>query len=137
MQEGKKYFSEKNRFYGFKTDVTVRSNGVAVAYSHHFPGFVSDLNIMQRMSESYKDRLEERDGEQAFNKNGILYQNYGNYRAALVDKCYRGAAESLRVVLRKKKPANGILSTEDTLFNKKVVVYRIIVEKYFRRIGNL
>ena len=51
MQGGKKYFSRKHKLYGFKMEVTVRPNGMAVACSQHFPGSVSDLNIMQRMSE--------------------------------------------------------------------------------------
>ena len=33
MQEGKKYFSGKHKLYGFKTEVTVRPNGIAVACS--------------------------------------------------------------------------------------------------------
>ena len=137
MQEGKKYFSGKHKLYGFKTEVTVRPNGIAVACSQHFPGSVSDLHIMQRMSEAHEDRLEKRDGEQAFSENEILHQKYENYRAALVDKGYQGAAEFLRVILPKKKPASGILSKEDTLFNKKVAADFIIVENYFGRMGNL
>ena len=65
----------------------------------------------------HENLLDKRDGEQAFSEDEILNQNYGNYWAALVDKGYQGAAEFLRVIFPKKKPANGILSKENTLFN--------------------
>ena len=137
MKEGKKHSSRKHRLYGFKKEATVRPKGIAVSCSQRFPGSVSDLKIMQRMSESHEDRPEKRGGEQAFHENGILHQKYGNYWAAPLDKGYQAAAEFLRVNPPKKKPANGILSKEDTLFNKKVAADRIIVENYSGRMGNL
>ena len=78
---------------------------------------------MQRISESHEDRLEKRDGEQAFNENGILHQKYEYYWAPLVDTGYQGAAEFLRLILS-KKPDSGILIEEDTLFNK--ILQRIV-----------
>ena len=137
MQEGKKYFIGKHKLYGFKTEVSVRPNGIAVACSKHYPGFVCDLNSMHIMSEMHEDRFEKRDGEEHYQNDGILSQTYPNQWAALVDKGYQGAFEFLCVVLMKKNSPNGALSKEDTVFKRKVASDRIIMENYFGRMGSL
>ena len=49
MQEGKKYFSGKHNQYGYKIEVSVFPNGLALCCSEHEPGAVSDLTLFQRM----------------------------------------------------------------------------------------
>eukprot|EP00171_Calliarthron_tuberculosum_P022852 IDg22852t1 len=58
MAEGKKYFSGKHKLYGYKVEVSVRPNGLAAAYSKHYPGSVSDITILTKRMEEHKWRLE-------------------------------------------------------------------------------
>lgn len=55
--EAKKYFSGKHKLYGYKTEVTVLPNGVAVGVSDHTPGRVADITIMQKMKAEHQWRL--------------------------------------------------------------------------------
>lgn len=48
MKEGKIYFIGKHNLYGYKVEVSVLSNGLAVNCAKHYPGSVSDLEILQR-----------------------------------------------------------------------------------------
>jgi len=55
----------------------------------------------------------------------------------LADKGYQGAAEHVRVIHPKKKPANGELTIVEKEFNRKLSSDRIIVENYFGRMCGL
>ena len=49
MEEGNKYFSGKHKQYGYKVEVSVLPNGLALCCSEHEPGSVFDLTLFQRM----------------------------------------------------------------------------------------
>lgn len=44
-QEGRRYFSIKHRSYGFKTEASVLSNGLAVGCSSNSPGSTADFDM--------------------------------------------------------------------------------------------
>ena len=48
VAEGKKYYSGKHKLYGFKVEVSVLPTGIATQCTEHFPGSVSDIDIIFR-----------------------------------------------------------------------------------------
>ena len=54
-----------------------------------------------------------------------------------MDKGYQGAADSLCAITPKKKPVHGILSRRDENCNHKSSSNRILVKKFFGRLGKL
>ncbi len=61
MQEGKVYFSGKHKLYRYKVQVAVRPNGLASAFSRHYPGSISDIkNYVSPHYAASKNNGEER-----------------------------------------------------------------------------
>ena len=137
MQEGKVYYSGKHKLYGYKVEVCVRPNGLASAFSSHFPGSVSDLTILHKRHTIHQKRLKKRDDDGHFKDEYAMAEKYPNHWAILADKGYQSASEILRAVTPRKKPARGVLGREDEWFNKKLSSDRILVENYFGRMGQL
>ena len=137
MQEGKVYFSGKHKLYGFKVEVAVRPNGMASAFSRHYPGSVSDLSILLDGIDGHLKRTEKQEDDDLFHDSYHLHEQYPNQWAVLLDKGYQGAADTLRAITPRKKPVRGMLSREDEVFNKKLSSDRILVENYFGRLGQL
>lgn len=133
MQEGKRYFSGKHKLYGYKMELTVRSNGLASSYSRHYPGSVSDFNIFQQRIEKHKKRCEktEEDEDMADNYEGS--EEWPKHWAILADKGYQGGDQIMRVISPYKKPIRGVLTAEKERYNKKLSSDRILVENYFGR----
>lgn len=123
--------------YGFKVEVSVLPIGLAISCSAHYPGSVSDIEIMKEMHEWHVKASRKSNAENDVTDIGILSEEYPDSWAVLVDKGYQGSMEFLRTVHPKKKPQNGILSMEDEAYNKKVSSDRIIVENYFGRLCSL
>ena len=113
MQEGKVYYSEKHKLYGYKVEVSIRPNEISSAFTEHYPGSVSDIEIMHKRLHLHKCRLEKRDEDDGITDDFQMYDKYGNYWDVLMDKGYQGATEVLDAVVPKKKPSRGILSRFD------------------------
>ena len=47
LEESKKYFSGKHKQYGYKIEVSVLLNGMAIGCREHEPGSVSDLTMFR------------------------------------------------------------------------------------------
>lgn len=129
IQEGKLYFSGKHKLYGYKVEVSVLPNGLAIGCSKHYPGSVSDFDIFRKMLTFHEaqlvkpaDDLEVEDPEPG-------HETW----ALLCDKGYQGIKEICRAIHPKKKPANGILSIAEEQENKSISSDRILVENYFGR----
>ena len=131
MQEGKVYFSGKHKLYGYKVEVAVRPNGLASVFSRHYPGSVSDINILSRRTAKHQERLLKKGEDEEFEDEYLLKEKYPEYWALLAEKGYQGADEFLRCVTPHKKPRRGVLNREDIVFNKKHSSDRILVENYF------
>ena len=69
MQEGKKYYSGKHKQYGYKMEVSVLPNGMAIQWhsqvgcSKHEPVSVSDLTLFQRMQYFHNKQLQKKGKE--------------------------------------------------------------------------
>ena len=104
MEEVKSYFSGNHKLHGYKAEVTVRPNGIAVAFRKHYPGSQSDINIMHEGMQLHTCRLEKTAKDDIFEDEYILSDEYPNHWAVLVDKGYQGAAEEIRAIVPKKNP---------------------------------
>ena len=60
LQEGKIFFSGKHKLYGIKVEVCVLPNGLAINCSNHYPGSVSDFEIIQRRKDVHEKILKRR-----------------------------------------------------------------------------
>ena len=137
MQEGKVYFSGKHKLYGFKVEVAVRPNGFASAFSKHYPGSTSDLNIMHDRLEIHRRRLQKRDEENELEDEFFMSEKYQSQWGVLMDRGYQSAADVLRAVTPKKKHVRGCLLHDDEEHYRKLSSDRILVENYFGRLGQL
>ena len=114
MQEGKKYFSGKHKLYGYKTEVSVLRIGLAINYTAHYPGSVSDIDIFKNNINFHKKALIK---EFTVDDFGELSVEFPLYWAILLDKGYQGIKEFIRAIHPKKKPQNSILLPSDVRYN--------------------
>lgn len=132
-EESKKYFSGKHKLYGYKTEVSVLPNGLAILVSPHVPGSVSDIDILHRMKDEHETRLEKDTAGSDLPDVLPLVDRYPNMWAMLLDKGYQGVDNFLRGIHPRKKPRNGHLSASEVADNVKLSSDRIIVENFFGR----
>lgn len=133
IQEGTVYFSGKHKNYGYKVEVSVTSTGVALGCTKHYPGSVSDLDIMRKNADFHKMELEKLVSEAALEDVGPNKEDHPDHWAVLADKGYQGSSEFVRVIHPKKKPPGRPLTIEEVELNRKISSDRIIVENYFGR----
>lgn len=93
MQEGKVYFSGKQKLYGYKVDVAARQSGIETVFSKHFPGSSLDLGVLMVREALRKARLKNRVNEQAeIYEEILLSDEYPRSWAVFADKGYKSAA---------------------------------------------
>ena len=133
IQESKAYFSEKHKLYGFKTEVSVLANGLAVGCSRHYTGSTADIDIFYQNLAWHKTQLRKSVDERIIPDVGPAADKYPRYWAVLMDKGYQGAAESIRAITPVKNPRACELSRHDEDTNKEIAGDRNIVGNYFSR----
>ncbi len=79
IQERKLYLSVKHKLYGYKVEVAVRPNGLASAFSPHYPGSVSDIKIMSRRTAKHQERLLKRGDDEDLEDTNLLKEKYSEY----------------------------------------------------------
>ena len=137
MQEGKVYFSGKQKLSGLKVEVSVLRNGLAIECTKHYPGSTADVEIFYQNVNFHVAALVKSDETKQLPDPGILVDEYPDHRAVLMEKGYQGASEYVRAVMPRKKQPNRAMSLEDTTFNRRVSSDRIVVENYFGRMGQI
>lgn len=137
IEEGKRYYSGKHKLYGYKVEVSVLPNGLAAGSTLHYPGSVSDLEILQRNKDWHLRESSKKQGDSDVADIGLMTDKYPQHWAVLMDKGYQGAAEFMRAISPKKKKPNQHLSLSEEAFNRRVASDRIIVENYFGRLCSL
>ena len=60
IEKGKRYFSGKHKLYGYKVEISVMSDGLALGMTAHYPGSVSDFEILQRNRDWHLNELAKR-----------------------------------------------------------------------------
>jgi len=76
MQDEKVCFSAKHKLYGYKVEVSILPNGLALNISKHYPGSVSDLDIFCRQGRFHAECTSKKVGEQAVRDDGLLSEEF-------------------------------------------------------------
>lgn len=132
MKKGKKYYSSKHKLYAYKVEISVLPNGLAVSCCKHYPGSISDLEIMRRMRRIHEKYLRKRQGCEQVTDIGPLSAEDPGHWGMLADKG-KGAADFLRVIHPITKPPNKNLSISEERYNYKLSADSIVVENFFGR----
>ena len=132
--EGRIYFSHKQKLYGAEVEVIFLSNLIAIACSNHYPGSVSDVEIIQQRIEAHKKCLRKKERDRNIPDGRLHFNNYPDEWALYADKGYHCLQEIRHAMIPVKRPPRGILSISDEAFNRRVSSDRIIPENYFARL---
>ena len=137
-EEAKRYFSNKHKLYGYKSEVSVLPNGIAIGCTPHQPGSVSDLTIFRKNIKWHQAALSKTEHEaRSYPDVGPMAEEHDGLWAVLTDKGYQGAADVIRAIMLKKKSKGGSLSHDDLRINRKISSDFIIVENVFGRLSTL
>lgn len=134
MEETKVYYSGKHHLYGYKTEMSVLPNGLAIGMSTCYPGSVSDIEIFRKNGKWHEEYSKKQLDEINLSDEGELNETHPSSWAILCDKGYTGLSAVFRTVTPDKKPANGWLTVEQNMRNQKIASDRILVENYFGRL---
>ncbi|KAH9117199.1 hypothetical protein AeMF1_008994, partial [Aphanomyces euteiches] len=86
LAERKRYFSKKHHLYGYKVEVSVAPNGLALNCTKHYPGNESDIGIFRKNFAFHDSNLLKLPREESFVDEGPLKENFPNQWIVLVDK---------------------------------------------------
>lgn len=76
MQELKTYFSGKRKLYGYKFELTVRSNGIVSWFCKRYSVEQPELVMMQGSPTRQKARLGKRDSEHEYEYEYMISDKY-------------------------------------------------------------
>ena len=91
-------FSGKHKLYGYKTEVSVFPNELAIVLSVHYQGALSDINVFYKRRTFHEAQLKKRDDEKNITDVLPLAEQYPESWTCLLDKGHQGAAETLRAL---------------------------------------
>lgn len=131
MQNGKKYFSGKQKLYGVNVEVSVVLIKLAIGRSTVFPGSVAEIYIMHQMVDWCDTECQKRVTEMDLEDDGIGFVEYKGTWAIVADKGYEMAMYFLWVVNPQKKPHSGGLTKDQFALNKTDASGKIIVEFFW------
>lgn len=137
LPDGKDYWSEKHRSYGYKVEASVRPNGLASDFSFHDPASESDCTILFERIEEAEIRIRKQHGGEEIINNWLLHEIYPQFWSIMADKGYQGMADHLRVITPKKRLPHEVLTLGKERNNRNIASDRIIVENVFGRLGKL
>ena len=93
-------WSRTNNLYGFKTEISVLPNGLAIGASVHHPGSVSDTGILRHNLAWHRDALSKAEAEMNTVLNvATLMEKFEGLWGVIMDKGYQGSCEFIRAVL--------------------------------------
>lgn len=127
----------KHKLYGYEIEASGLPNGIAIGFSSHFRGSVSDIAIFKKMVEFHNGVLQKLEKGKNIKEIGEVIDTYPKYWANLMDKGYQGAKEFMRVIHSKKETPLCVLGLDDVAYSKTFSSHRIIVENCFGRLCNL
>lgn len=106
-------FSGEHKLYGYKLEMSVLPNGLAIGCSTHYPGSVADVDIFYKRKSFRSITLEKQEKDGGQPGFGLLEDEHSNMWATLAEKDYQASIEFRRLIHPKKKPKNGHLTIED------------------------
>ncbi|KUF99909.1 hypothetical protein AM587_10001449 [Phytophthora nicotianae] len=137
MSEILRCYSGKHHLYGYKVEVSVLPNGVAINCTEHTGGSTHDAEIFRRNAAFHSRALHKHSSDANVRDEGKLQDKYPKEWAVLVDKGYQGMAREYRAIHPIKSGRLQPLSLEDASFNDELAHDRVIVENFFGRLKSL
>lgn len=137
MQERSAYYSAKHHLHGYKVEVSVLPNGLAINCTQHYAGREADIEIFRRNHSFHLQHLLKSDSEKHLADDGPMAEEHQGMWAVLADKGYQGLAVDFRAVTPHKKRPLQALSVEQTEANDRLAHDRVVVENFFGRMSSL
>ena len=133
--ESKMYFSEKHKTDGYKTEISVVANGLAINCTDHYSGSFSYLTFFRDNKNFHNMATQKLAQKQKLsnlndNKEEMACERW----AVLVEKEYQGGSDVACILLSVRKSPNGCLSLIEKEQNLEISRERIIVENYIGRL---
>jgi hypothetical protein len=133
--DGNDYFSGKHSLHGFKQEISVLPNGLAVTVSDHVDGSKSDYGIFASRIDHHRILLTKSAAELEIPDHGPAECTAW---AVLCDVGFEGGREHLRVIHPIRSVVeNQQLNVIEERHNQRVVQDRAIVDSYFGRLCKL
>ena len=95
MEEGKSFYSEKHKLYGYNVEVTVRTSGTASPFSTHYACSVSDLTTFIERIAIHRCRIRKGTDDESYDNNGICIISMKSSGQLLQTKVIRVLLKSL------------------------------------------
>jgi hypothetical protein len=137
MKERSGYYSAKHHLHGYKVEVSVLPNGLAVNCTAHYPGNKADIEIFRDNHEFHLQELRKADDERDLTDDGPMADEYPDSWCVLADKGYQGLASDFRAITPHKKRPLHPLSLVESETNDRIAHDRVIVENFFGRMCTL
>ncbi|KAE9113427.1 hypothetical protein PF005_g9790 [Phytophthora fragariae] len=137
MKEPSAYYSENHHLHGYKVEVSVLPNGLAINCTNHFSGSEADIDIFRNNAKFHQQHLLKSNKEKELVDDGALRDKYPETWVVLADEGYQGLVEDFRAITPFKKPRMGCLTIEQVNTTDGIARDRAIVENYFGRLGTL
>ena len=102
-QESKRYLSGNHKLYGYKVEVSVLPNGMALEFSLHQPGSVSDIAIFREAFDLHEDASAKWHGDIVLSDHDHLRSQFPMKWAIRTDKVHKRDKDTLRVLYPMKK----------------------------------
>ncbi|RLN97163.1 hypothetical protein BBJ28_00019456 [Nothophytophthora sp. Chile5] len=137
MNEIMRYYSGKHHLYGYKVEVSVLPNGIAINCTDHKGGRESDIELFRGNSAFHTRALQKLPNESTLSDGGQLAEAFPTEWAVLTDKGYQGLANDFRAVHPTKARRLQPLSLAESRRNDDISHDRVVVENFFGRLKTL
>ncbi|ETO77538.1 hypothetical protein F444_07280, partial [Phytophthora nicotianae P1976] len=137
MKERGAYYSAKHHLHGYKVEVSVLPNGLALNCTAHYPGREADIQILRNNHEFHLQHLFKSSMETELADEGPLTTEHPDSSAVLADKGYQGLAAGFRAITTFKKQPLRELTLEQVEINDRIAHDRVLVENYCGRLCTL
>ncbi|KAG3093905.1 hypothetical protein PI125_g16692 [Phytophthora idaei] len=131
------YQNAKFQLFGYKNQVSVLPNGLAVDCTGHAPGNEADADIFRQNAEFHYKALGKAEREMDIADDGELVATYPDSWAVLADKNFQSLSEDLRVVTPFRKSTEQRLTPDQVETNRSLAHDRRIANKFLGRLTSL
>lgn len=101
--KAKKYFSEKHKEYGYKTEISVLSIGPCIFSTPHKPASTQDISIFWDNIKRHQIAISKSSRDDIEKENEELLDEHAGKWAISTDECYQGLAREVRATTPSKK----------------------------------
>ncbi|ETL88566.1 hypothetical protein L917_12362, partial [Phytophthora nicotianae] len=137
MKERAAYYSAKHHLHGYKVEVSVLPNGLALNCTKHYLGIEADIEIFRHNHAFHLQHLLKSSSLRNMADESSMKDKYPDSWCVLADKGYQGLADAFRVITPIKKRPLQQLTLDEGRTNDRIAHDRVIVENYFGRLTTL